>query len=143
MSEENKALSRRFYDEVFSQGNLAAVDEIVAADCVDHNPPGPGFASGAEGIKQVVGMFRAAFPDLSVTVEDQIAEGDRVVNRLSAQGTHQGELMGIPPTGKSVSIGIVDIMRIQGGKVVERWGEADLMGMMQQLGVVSPPGQGG
>jgi predicted ester cyclase len=143
MSEENKAISRRLYEELVSQGNLSVADELVAAGFVDHNPTGPGFATGPEGIKQVFTMFRSAFPDLQFTIEDQVAEGDKVVSRLTARGTHQGELMGIPPTGKTVTIGVVDILRIDGGKIVERWGEADLLGMMQQIGVVPPPGQGG
>lgn len=141
MSKENKTISRRFYEEVFSRGNLAVADELLAANCVDHNPPGPGFPPGREGVKQVIMMFRSAFPDLQFTVEDQIAEGEKVVSRLTVRGTHQGELMGIPATGKKVTIGLVDILRMQDGKIVERWGQADLLGMMQQLGVAETVGQ--
>jgi len=143
MSEENKALARRFYAEVFGQGNMSVIDDLMAPDFVDHNPPGPGFAPGREGTQQVVGMFRSAFPDLQFIVEDQIAEGDKVVNRLAVKGTHRGEFAGVPATGKSVTIGVVDILRISGGKAVERWGEADMLGLMQQLGVVPVPEQAG
>ena len=141
MSKENKAISRRFYQEVFSRGDLDVADSLLAADCVDHNPPGPGFSPGREGVKQVVTMLRAAVPDLKVTVEDQIAEGDKVASRLTVRGTQQGELMSVPPTGKSITVGLVDIFRIEDGLILERWGEADLLGMMQQLGVVPEPGQ--
>lgn len=143
MSKDNKAISIRFYEEVFSQGNLAVADELLAADCLDHNPPGPGFPPGREGVKQVIAIFRSAFPDLRITVEDQIAEGNKVASRLTIRGAHQGELMGVPPTGKTVTVGVVDILRMEGGQIVERWGQADLLGMMQQLGVGPQPEQGG
>ena len=139
MSEENKAIVRRFYDEFASQGNLSLADELVAEDFVDHNPGVPDIAPGREGMIQVFTAFRSAIPDMRMTVEDQVAEGDRVVSRATVSGTHQGELMGIPATGKSFSIGIIDILRLEGGKIAEHWGESDTMGMMQQLGVAPPP----
>ena len=141
MSEENKAIVRRFYEEVANQGNLSVMDELVATDFIDHNPPSPEIAPGREGARQVFAMFRSAFPDMNLAVESQIAEGDKVVYRLTFQGTHKGEMMGIPPTGKTVSIGVIDVLRLEGGQLVERWGESDDMGMMQQLGVVPPPGE--
>jgi steroid delta-isomerase-like uncharacterized protein len=141
MSEENKAIARRLYDELASQGNLSLADEIVAKDFVDHNPPGPDIPPGSEGLKQVFATFRSAFPDLRVKVEDQLAEGDKVVSRLTVSGTNQGDFMGMPATGKSASIGVVDILRFDGGKIAERWGEADFMGMMQQLGHAPAPGE--
>lgn len=137
---ENKTLARRFYEEL-SKGNLAIVDEVAAANMIDHNPPAPGLAPGREGAKQVFNMFRAAFPDLHFTVEDQVAEGDKVVSRLTVRGTHRGQFQGIPPTGKTVTVGLIDIFRIAGGKGVERWGQMDSMGLMQQLGAVPQPGQ--
>lgn len=140
MSEENKAMAHRLYDELASQGNLSLADEIVAEDFVDHNPPGPDIPPGREGLKQVFATFRSAFPDMRMRVEDQIAEGDKVVSRATVSGTNKGDFMGVPATGKSVSIGIVDILRFEGGQIAERWGEADFMGMMQQLGVVPAPG---
>jgi predicted ester cyclase len=140
MSEENKALMRRMYEEIHNKGNMAAVDELVAANFVDHNAPDPGLPPGPEGIKQTFTMFHNAFPDFHVTVEDMLAEGDKVVARLTITGTHKGDLIGIAPTGKQVTLGVIDIARIAGGKMVERWGQEDMLGMMQQLGVVPPPG---
>jgi len=138
--EENKAILRRMYEEIHNKGNLAAADEFVASEFVDHNPPGPGVPPGPEGVKQGLGMFRAAFSDFHATIEDMIAEGDKVVARLTITGTHKGEFMGIAPTGKQVTVGVIDIVRIAGGKMVERWGQEDMLGMMQQLGIVPPPG---
>lgn len=140
MSEENKAIARRFYEEYANKGDQSVVEELVAADFVDHNPPGPDIQPGREGLIQVFTTYRSAFPDLKITVEDQLAEGDKVVSRATVSGTNQGDFMGMPATGKSVSIGIVDILRFEGGKIAERWGEADFMGMMQQLGLAPPPG---
>ena len=139
MSAENKAIARRFYEEIIDHGNQSVVDEFVAPGFVDHNPLTPGIAAGPEGVKQTFAMLRSGLPDINVTIEDQIAEGDTVVSRLTARGTHKGEMMGIPPTGRMVTIGIIDVIRFEGGKVVERWGQADTMGMMQQLGVVPMP----
>ena len=135
MSEENKALVRRFFGE-YPKVDQSLVDELIAEDFVDHNPPGPNIAPGREGVKQVMAGRRSAFPDSRVTVDDQVAEGDKVVNRQTITGTHLGDFMGIPPTGKSFSIGAIAIFRIEDGKIVERWGETDMTGMMQQLGVM-------
>ena len=140
-TEENKTVARRAYD-AFNQGlrtgNLAALDEVIAANMVDHNPA-PGQGPGLEGAKQVFTQFFAAFPDLQFTVEDMIAEGDKVASRITARGTHKGDFQGIPATGKQVMQTGIDILRIAGGKVVERWGQFDDLGMLQQLGVVPPP----
>ena len=142
MSEQNKALCRRFYEEVFNKGNLAVIDELSAPNFVDHTAP-PGVAPGAEGMKQLITMYRTAFPDLQLTVEEMVAEGDTVVTRTTMRGTHKGELMGIPPTGKHVTMRGLDLVRLTGGKAVEVWHHDDELGMMQQLGVVPPPGQTG
>ena len=139
MSEQNKAAMRRLVDEIMNKGNLAVVDELISADAVDHSLM-PGQEPGPEGFKKLVTMFRSAFPDLQVTVEDMIAEGDKVVARVTTRGTHKGEFMGIPPTGKPVTVPEIHIVRIAGGKMVEPWGIEDNMAMMQQLGVISPPG---
>ena len=135
MSEENKALCRRFYAEVMNQGNLGLVDELCSADFVDHEEF-PGVPSGVEGVKQFVTIFRTAFPDLSFTMEDMIAEGDKVTIRGTIVGTHKGDFMGIAPTGKQVAVRTIDVVRIAGGKAVEHWGLTDQMTMMQQLGVM-------
>ena len=140
MSEENKALIRRFFKEVWNEKNLDAIDELVAADQVDHDRP-PGLPPGREGAKAFIGAYLNAFPDVKITIEDMIAKGDKVVTRWNATGTHTGELMGIPATGIQISITGIDITRYSGGKSVEHWGQFDQLGMMQQLGVVPVPGQ--
>ena len=139
MSEQNKALNRRIFEAIGSQ-NLDALDELIAADTVDHALP-PEMPPGLDGQKAFMGMFISAFPDINMTVEDEIAEGDKVVTRWTATGTHTGELMGIPATGKQVIIKGVDINRFSDGKNVEHWGQMDQMGLMQQLGVVPMPGE--
>jgi predicted ester cyclase len=141
-SEENKALVRRFYEEI-DQGNLAAMDELVAEDYVNHHPPPfPGLAPGLEGLKQAFKIFWEATPGHH-EIEDQIAEGDRVVTRLTAHGRHEGELPGpIPPTGKELHMPAVAIHRIADGKLAEHWSGTDELGLLVQLGVVSLPQPG-
>ena len=129
---------RRFYDEVFNKKNGAAIDEFIAPNHVDHAAP-PGMPGGLQGVKQTINMYLTAFPDLHFTVEDLIAEGDKVVTRLTVRGTQQGEFMGIPPTGKHATVKAIDINRIVGGKSIEHWLEMDTLGLMQQLGVVPTP----
>jgi predicted SnoaL-like aldol condensation-catalyzing enzyme len=138
--EDNKALVRRFVDEVQSGGNIDLIDEICSSEFVNHSIP-PGIPPDCEGIKILTAMFRGAFPDSYFTVEDMVAEGDKVVTRKTFHGTHEGEFMGIPPSGRSVSMGLIDIVRISEGRVVEHWSEGDSLGMMQQLGVIPQPGQ--
>ncbi len=139
-AEDNKALVRRFVDEVQSGGNIDLIDEICSPGFVNHSAP-PGIPADREGIKILTAMFRGAFPDSHFTVEDMVAEGDKVVTRKTFHGTHEGEFMGIPPSGRSVSMGLIDIVRISEGRVVEHWSEGDSLGMMQQLGVIPQPGQ--
>ena len=134
-AEDNKATIRRFYDEVWNKGNLAMVDELNAPNFVEHNPP-IGFPASAEGIKQFAGAVRQAFPDLRLVPDDIIAEGDTVVARWTARGTHTKEFLGIAPTGKQVSVTGIDIARMSGNKIAEHWGQWDTMGMMQQLGAI-------
>jgi len=139
--EENKAIARRLFEEVWSQGKLDVADEIFATDYFGHIAGSPEVRR-LEGFKQFVSMYRTAFPDLQFTIEDQIAEGDKVVTRWTSTGTHKGELMGIPPTGvQSTSTGIA-IDRIAGGKIVEVWSNWDTLGLLQQLGAVPPIGEG-
>lgn len=135
------AVARRIVDEVLNRGNLEVVDELFAPDFRDHTPR-PGQGPGREGYKQAITLLRAAFPDLAYTIEDLIAADDKVVLRLSARGTHQGDLMGIPPTGKAVRIVGIVIDRIVDGKLVERWGLGDDLDLLDQLGV-APTGRGG
>ncbi len=137
-AEENKAIARRGY-EAINQNNLDALDEVVAPDITDHDPA-PGQAPGLEGVKQWFSSMHTAFPDFRMNVEDMIAEGDKVVARVRLSGTHQGELLGIDATGNRVTITGIDILRINAdGKIMERWGNFDDLGMMQQLGVMEPP----
>lgn len=140
MSEENKAIARRSWEAV-TQGDLDAQMEVYAADCVIHEPDED--IHGTEGLRQFVAMFLNAFPDMQIAVEDEIAEGDKVVTRWRARGTHRGELMGIPPTGNKVSITGITIHRIENGKIAEEWEMPDNLGMMQQLGIIPPPEEAG
>ncbi len=140
--EENKAIELRFFEEVVNKGNLAVIDELVAANFVDRCAL-PGVEPDREGYKQFFAMAHSAFPDFHSTLEDMIAEGDKVVQRFTARGTHKGEWMGIAPTGKQIEIGGIAIHRLAGGKIVEDWASMDMLGAMQQLGVIPPPGQAG
>lgn len=139
MSEQNKQLVRRAVEEVWNQGNYAAVDELAASDIVVHASLPDREVHGTAGVKQFYATLREAFPDLHFTIEDQIAEGDRVVTRWTARGTHTGTFNGIPPTGKTGIVSGIDIDRIANGKVVECWPNADELGLLQQLGVIPAP----
>jgi steroid delta-isomerase-like uncharacterized protein len=140
MSEQNKALMRRAIEEVWNRENFALLKEIVAADFVIHASAPEAEIHGVEGAKQFVKMLHNAIPDIHFMIVDQVAEGDRVVTRWQAQGTHKGELMGMPPTGKQVILTATDIDRIANGKVVECWTTLDGATMMQQMGIVPTPG---
>ncbi len=128
----NKALASRLPLEAYNQGNVAVFDEIVAENITDHFPA-PGFPAGREGYKMFVPALRAAFPDLQATLDLEIADGERVVHRITMRGTHQGDFMGIPATGKPVAWTETHILRFENGKVVEHWGNADQSGLMMQL----------
>lgn len=141
MSEEDKALIRRFVEEAFNKGNLDVADEIYASTFISHDPTAPEGQGSPEAVKQFVNTYLGAFPDGHTTVEDSIAEGDKVAYRWTFRGTHQGELMGISPTGKQVEITGITINRLSGGKIEEQWNLFDQLGMLQQLGVAPAPGQ--
>ncbi len=136
--EENKAMLRRVWEEAFNKGDLAVANEIMTTNYVYRGPMGQELI-GPEGFMQVVTMFRTAFPDIHATLEDMFAEGDKVAHRTTIRGTHKGDLMGIAPTGKQVTVSATVISRFAGGKEVEAWSNIDMLGMFQQLGV-SPPG---
>jgi len=140
-TEKNKAIARRVFEEVWNQGKLDVIDEIFATDYIFHDPVA-GDVRGPEGLKKYVSMHRTAFPDLKFTIEDEVAEGDKVVTRWTFTGTHKGELMGIPPTGVQGTISGIVIGRIASGKFMEAWVNMDDLGMWQQLGVIPPIGQG-
>jgi steroid delta-isomerase-like uncharacterized protein len=136
MSAQEKVIVRRYFEEILDGGNLDLVDEIFDPQYVLHDPNAPEEVRGLEGAKQFVGVFRSAFPDIAHTIEDQIAEGDKVVTRLRARATHKGELMGLPPTGEEVTIEGISIWRIANGKIKECWCNYDALGLMRQLGVI-------
>jgi len=129
---EMRAKFRLVYDEILNNGKLELFDEICSPDFVKHTFT-PGQTYGIEGSKQSVLMLRKAFPDIKYTVEDMFGEGDKLVARWSAKGTHKGDFMGIPPTGKQVFFSGIEIIRIFEGKAVEEWEELDRAGLMQQL----------
>ena len=135
MSDENKAVARRFF-ELWEQGDLDALGEVVAQDSVDHDPYNPHGQEGLEGAKKTIAMYRDAFPDTSFTIEDQLVDGDKVVTRWTATGTHQGELMGMQPTGKKATISGITIDRIEGGKIAEGWTNWDTLALMQNIGAI-------
>ena len=140
--EENKVLIRRYYEQIDAaaknNSGSSFLDDFVAPNFVNHNPS-PGFTPDLEGLKQANEHFLAAAPDGYHVIEDMIVERDKVMTRLRAYGTHTGELFGIPPTDKQVSMTAIAIHRIENGKIVEHWSELDNLGMMQQLGVVPLP----
>ncbi len=140
--EENKALVRRFVEEVQNRGDLAVLGELCAPDFVNHSAP-PGVPPTREGLVQLTAVFRPAFPDGRMAIEDMLAERDKVVTRKTFRGTHQGDLMGLPPTGRRVEIGLIDIVRLEDGRVVEHWNAVDNLGLLQQLGAIPAPGAGG
>jgi len=140
--EKNKALIRRFDEEFRNRGDLAVADELLAPDCVLHAGLG-GDIHGPEGAKQDIVMVRSAFPDLHMTIDDMVAEGDKVASRWTLRGTHRGEFTGITPTGKQVTLWGISIDRIVGGKIVETWIRYDTLGLMQQLGVAPAMRKGG
>jgi predicted ester cyclase len=143
-TEANKTIARRLIEEAFGQGNLAVLDEIIAPNHVNSGPGElPGVPSGPEGTKMLITVYRNAFPDLHFTIDEQIAEGNTVMTRWTAHGTHNGELAGLPPTGKPAMVVGVNLDRVEHGKIVESWGIFDQFGMMQQLGVIPAPSQAG
>lgn len=141
-SEENKALVQRYFETIWNRGEFNREMEFVALDCVVHAPPIPGIPEGIAGPLAIVGTFRAAVPDLRLTNVLLLAEGDRVVQRWIVHGTHNGtDLFGVPPSGAKLVLSGINEFRISNGKIAERWGSMDVLGMLQQLGVVPDPQQ--
>ena len=139
---ENKSLVQRFFNEVCNARKLATADELFAATHTYTDPSSPGIPPGPEGQQQLLGIYQTSFPDAHWQVEEMFAEGDKVVTRWTARGTHQAELPGNPPlpaTGKAVTVPGVWIHRISGGQIVESWNVWDTLGMLQQLGVIPTP----
>jgi steroid delta-isomerase-like uncharacterized protein len=138
-AEENKILVRRFVEEAQIRHNLAAVDEYLSPDFVDHSVP-PGLPSGREGVKMQFSMFFSALPDLHALIHDQVADEYKVVTRKTLRGTHQGDLMGISPTGKTIDIEVIDILAVKDGKITDHWNLVDQVGLLKQLGAL-PDGE--
>ena len=140
-AERNKALVRRYWEETVNKENQAAFAELLAPDFVGRVAGLPEVLRGPEGDKKFHGIFKSAFPGNRVTIEDMIAEGDKVVARLTFHNKHQGEFLGIPATGKNCPNTAVSIARIAGGKIAEIYEMADLLGLLQQIGAVPPLGE--
>ena len=134
-SEQNKTIVRRAFEEPW-KGNLDVIDELIATQYIGHDPANPEPLRGPAGVKEFISTYRAAFPDARITVEQQLAEGDLVATRWIGRGTHEGELMGIEPTDKQVTVTGLTISRLEGGKIVEEFLNWDTFGMMQQLDAV-------
>jgi len=139
-AEQNKAIVRRFYEEI-DKGNMGILDELVAENYIDHSPPPfPGLPPGREGVKQAFRIFQHATPGYH-RIEDQIAESDKVVTRLTSIGKHEGDLPGAPRTGNELKMTSITIHRIAGGKLVEKWSAKDELGLLQQLGMIPRMGE--
>ncbi len=141
MSESNKAVVRRLFDEVWNKGNLQVADELFGPSYAHHDPSTPDAARGPEGEKKRATLYRNAFQDLRLTVEELLSDGETITARWSCRGTHKGELNGIAPTGKQIAITGISIARFAGGKMVEGWVNWDALGLMRQLGAVAEAGK--
>ncbi len=138
-AEKNKDVVRRLYG-LFEEGNIdEQIDELLAPNYVNHSPGTPDQPTGPEGIKAVLSMFRSGIPDLRLVIDDMIAEGDKVAVRYTLEGTHEGELFGVPPSGQRVSIESFTVERVSDGRIREHWRVTDTLDMMQQLGAIPVP----
>lgn len=136
---DNKEASRRMIEEVFGGGKLDVADELVHEHAIGHDPALPGPVTGRDGVKASAQGYRSAFPDLAMTVDQSIGEGDLVATRWTARGTHEGELFGIPATGKEGTVTGITIDRFEDGLIAESWTNWDTLGLLQQLGAVPAP----
>ncbi|MBC3194507.1 ester cyclase [Pseudonocardia sp. C8] len=143
MTTNNKQLVDDFIQDLFSKGNLDAVDHYVAPSFVNHDPPFPGAPDGPEGLRQAAAMFRAALPDWRSDLHQLVAEDDLVVERFTARGTHtSAPLMGVPASGRTIVLAGINVFRIADGRIVERWGRLDELGLLRQLGLVPSASEG-
>lgn len=140
MSEQNKNLLRRYFDEAWNQGQVELLDELVAPHFVNHNPIFPNLPPGPDSLKPNFATLRSTFPDIHFTIEDMVSEGDKVVTRFTCQGTHQGDWRGIAPTGRPVKIAGIQTNRLNNGQIIEQWLVVDQLGMLQQMGAIPTPG---
>jgi steroid delta-isomerase-like uncharacterized protein len=142
MSEQNKDIVRRSFEELFSAGKLEVADEVFAENYVGHDPALGRDLHGPEELRQYVRMYRNAFPDLVCAIDEQVAEGDLVVTRFTATGTHRGDLMGVAPTGAKVTVTGISIDRLEDGKSVESWTQYDALNMLRQINAIPSPQPG-
>ena len=137
---DNKNLARRFFEEVFNKQDQNTAVEIISPSFVTHHPAYPEGIHGIEGVNQFLSLIHGGFPDLQYSVEDMIAEGDKVAVRWTFHGTHKGAFMGVPPSGRKVAVTGIDIFRITANKLVEGWVNSDILGLLQQIGAIPQPG---
>jgi predicted ester cyclase len=135
VAERNVRAMRVVIEEGFSKGNLDALDDVVAVETIEHQP---GLGPGLAGLKGAISYLRGAFSDFTLTIEDVVADGDRVWARLQSHGIHTGPFMGVPPTGRTIGIDVIDVCRFEDGKVVEHWGVPDRLELLQQIGAWPP-----
>jgi steroid delta-isomerase-like uncharacterized protein len=138
-AEQDEAVVRRFVEEAMNEGNLEAADELIAPDHVNHDPTAPDVPPGPEGVKQLIGMYRSAFPDIHFHTGEMFAVEGRVAHRWTFTGTHEGEMMGVEPTGKQVEVSGVEINHVKEGRISASWTVSDSLGLMQQLGLTPQP----
>lgn len=136
MSEQSRAIVRRFFEEVFSQGRLDVIDELFNDDYQDHDPVNEQDTYGPDGVREEMAQYRAGVSDLRFTIEDQLAEGDRVVTRWVSNGTHDGELLGVAPTGRRIEVHGITIHRVADGRIQEGWWNWDVLGLTRQIGAI-------
>jgi steroid delta-isomerase-like uncharacterized protein len=137
MALDNRKMVDRVFEEIWNQKNIDSADELMGSNYVHHDPSSPEVTSGIEGYKNVVRYYLSAFPDLHFTVEDHVSDGHRIASRWTATGTHGGELLGMPATGKHFTVTGITIAIVQDGRFVESWNNWDALGLMRQLGAVS------
>jgi len=139
--EQNNAIAEKFFESVWSKGDFRVLDTLISPDAIDHSTVGgkPKMEKGSASFRAIVSMFRSAMPDIQLTIDDEVYVGDKVVHRWTLTGTDTGGVMGMPPSGKKLSFTGTTIVRMEDGKIVERWANVDELGLLQQLGVVPPP----
>ena len=135
-TEENQAIVHRFVEEVMNEGNLDTAEDLISPDHVNHDPTAPEVPPGPEGIKQLIGMYRSAFPDIRFETGEMISDGATVAHRWTFTGTHEGEMMGVEPTGKRVEVSGVEMNHVESGRITASWTVSDAMGLMRQLGAL-------
>ena len=140
MASDQVGIARRIYDEMIGEGNMDVVDEVLHDDFVEHEAM-PDMPTGKDAPKAMMAMLREAFPDLRAEVDDTIEQGNKLAVRCRFLGTHQGEFMGVPATGRSIEINVMDVLEFEGDQVIAHWGVMDSAGLMEQLGADGPPGQ--